>query len=453
MGGPEHGDRRVGVDRHGPAHDSGDERGQRLGRREHPGVEHERVEAAEAADRRLHRRGHRGLVRDVAADADVGGPVGHLVDPSSRSRPTTAAPAASNARARGQADARGRARHHRHVTRQRGRRRAPGQLRLLELPVLDVEQVGLADCRVAAQLDGPLDDPDRVAVDVRGESGVGGLTTDGQHAQLGIDHDAGRRVDGHERTVAQPGPVAGDVGLVVPHVAGDIPPDQRDALGAQDVVGRRRAHLGHRREVVACGEASGRLAGVAAHDHRLRRGGRDVPSQHGHGAQVAVEDDRGRPEPCGAGDGVAAGRGSVGPAARANPRGPRAGRRRPVAGAERRRRSSPGRRRPPLSGPARCRPPRSLGSGVGPDPAAVRRRRPSPAGRRPARVRRPPADPAPPVRRAGDQVDVVLVGGAGVVGEGEQPVVEQHHPDRPLVAPGGEQLGAQRRASAKPGMT
>ncbi len=48
-----------------------------------------------------------------------------------------------------------------------------------------------------------------------------------------------------------------------------------------------------------------------------------------------------------------------------------------------------------------------------------------------------------PGERPGDEVDVVLVGEAGVVGEREQAVVQQDHPDRALVAPGREALGAQ----------
>ena len=172
-------------------------------------------------------------------------------------------------RLRGRApDSRRRARDERdHAAQRRWRRRRP-QLRLLELPVLDVEQPLGRERDVAAELVlGRLEHRDRVVVDLRGDLRFPEGRARGEHAERRIEDDSWRGIEHRQGLVGMPGEIVG----VLACERGDVPSDERRALRSDDVLRRQRPARRERREIAARDEAAYVRVGVPLHDHRASR--------------------------------------------------------------------------------------------------------------------------------------------------------------------------------------
>ena len=181
---------------------------------------------------------------------------------------------------RGTPDARRGAGHQRHLTGQGSRRTGTSELGLLELPVLDVEQIGLAERHVAAQRFGGTDHVDRVEVDVRGDVAVDRPAPSGPEPEMRVEHNTRCGIQHGERRVGVvPGTVALEIGAIVLDEGIDIAAHHRELLGADDVIRGRRPTACHRRHIVASAERVGALVAHGAQQHRRAGRNRNCRSQ------------------------------------------------------------------------------------------------------------------------------------------------------------------------------
>ena len=155
------------------------------------------------------------------------------------------------------------ARHERNLPGERLDHRA-FQLRLLEAPIFEREQIALGQRLVAADGLGVGDDLDRVLGEVGGDRGVLRRAAQAEQADARHQHDARAAVElGFDP--ADGGILAGEIGIVfgdefrhgLAHGGGKVVEfaglrrrhDQRPVLGADDVVGRHHAALAVRGEL------------------------------------------------------------------------------------------------------------------------------------------------------------------------------------------------------------
>ena len=125
--------------------------------------------------------------------------------------------------------------------RQLGRLAGPLQLRLLERPVLHVEEVGGGQRAIATEMIlGPLEYGDGVVVDVGRDLRVLHRATDREHPELGIEDDPRCRIE-VDQLGTGPIPVGVDVRAVVRDEAIDVATDERYAFGSDHMIGRQRA--------------------------------------------------------------------------------------------------------------------------------------------------------------------------------------------------------------------
>ncbi len=168
------------------------------------------------------------------------------------------------------ADARRRAGDERDLAGERGRRARLAQLGLLEVPVLDVEGVLLIERAPAAERLGAQDDVDGVLVELFHDRRVLRRAAGGDEAELGVEHHARRRIE-HGLLLLRLGRVALEVVPILRGIGGDVAPEHRHGLGADHMVGRRRALLRQPLDVGVLREAEEFLAVVHPHDHRQSR--------------------------------------------------------------------------------------------------------------------------------------------------------------------------------------
>ena len=155
-----------------------------------------------------------------------------------------------------------------------------GELGLLERPVLDPELLGLVDGGVGRERLRPAHDVDGVDVELAGDAGGLLVLAEGEHADARHEHD--RRVGAAHRGAVRAGValVVGGVRRAVVRVqlaqAGDHLLDgcragqvehHRRHLGAQEVVGARRAQRGQRLELLAGHEVEHDVAVGEVADH------------------------------------------------------------------------------------------------------------------------------------------------------------------------------------------
>ena len=194
----------------------------------------------------------------------------------------------------GLADAAGRAGDERDAAGVAARAWHPLELGLLEGPVLDAELLRLVDGRVGRHGLGAAHDVDRVDVELAGDPGGLLVLAEGEHPDAGHEHD-GRVGTAHRGGVG--GGVARVVGRVVLAVCrvqlvearddlldrgdGRQVDDERLDLGAEEVVGARRAERGEVGELVVAKELEHDVGVGEVTDHRaVLRGDRpDVGGQ------------------------------------------------------------------------------------------------------------------------------------------------------------------------------
>ena len=181
----------------------------------------------------------------------------------------------------GPADPRRRARHHRHRARERGTFPAPAELRLLQFPVLDVEDVGRGQCDISRQVVlGGLQHVDRVAVDVGADLGGRRRLTDPEHAEALVEHEAWCRIEHGQRLRVARG-VRREVLLVAGRVPGDVPAHQRHPFGADHVIGREWTAGGQILQIRPGEEPTNAVRPVPGEDEWSGRGFAQRASQPG----------------------------------------------------------------------------------------------------------------------------------------------------------------------------
>jgi hypothetical protein len=168
------------------------------------------------------------------------------------------------------------------------RRAGEAEFGLLKVPVLDVEDVAGVEGLVAVKIVfDTLEGRHRVLVDVKGDVCGGDGSASGQYPELGVDHDAWSRIK-HRQFGSPPVFVFPEVVLVGSRVGGDIPAHQRNAFGANHVVGCEGPPRSQALQVLALDEAGGDLVAVTTQEHRLASGLRDVSPESGQGDCVQV---------------------------------------------------------------------------------------------------------------------------------------------------------------------
>jgi hypothetical protein len=141
------------------------------------------------------------------------------------------------------------------------------QLRLLEAPVFDVEQVLRRQRHVAAERGRARDHVDRMRVDFTGDRRVLRRAADGAYAELGVEHDARRRVE-HRLALRRRRLLRCEIAAVVLDVRRDVASQHGHAFRADHVIGRDRALLRDCREIGPPAEREAARVGVARDDHR-----------------------------------------------------------------------------------------------------------------------------------------------------------------------------------------
>ena len=245
-----------------------------------PGVVDDDVDAAEAVGRGGEHRRHLVLGGDVGGDAErplgaEGG--GDLLGPLAvEVGDDHARPVAGEQLGDGPADPRRRTGDEGDAALQRRRRRAHAQLALLELPVLDAELLVVVDRRVRRHRLGAAHHVDRVDVELAGDACRLRVGAEAPHADAGHEDDHRIGAAHRRRALLGVGVVVGAgsrrgtaraarsrrVTLLVERRRRRQVEVQRPHLGAQEVVGARRA-LG--------GQARRRLAGRGSRARRVRR--------------------------------------------------------------------------------------------------------------------------------------------------------------------------------------
>ena len=251
---------------------------------EDAGGEHGDVDAAEALDAPLDGIGLVRRVGDVGRTAEPRWTGERIHDVDRPVDPDHRRTVGEQRRRACTTDPRRRARDDRDLPGEHRRRPAEPELGLLEVPVLEVEQMaGRQRCPPAEPVLARGHDVDRVVVDVRCDLRVPGLHAGGEHPEFGVEHDARRRVEHGDRlhravlVLVEVGGVVGDVPFDVAPGA----PDQRNAFGPDDVIGRDGAARREGGEVVATDEAHHRFVDVAGHHERPTRRHRQMVPELG----------------------------------------------------------------------------------------------------------------------------------------------------------------------------
>ncbi len=186
--------------------------------------------------------------------------------PGFMSSPTTARAPAQERLDTGASDPGRGARHQGHLAGKDGRRATPAELRLFQVPVLDLEDVSCRKGLPPAERRGPQYDIDRVPVDLGRDRSLTGRGSGGEQAPFRIqDHARGRIEEGGPRVRGRGASL--EIGFVIAAVSLEVAPDQGNALRAQGVVRRGRTLLRERGDIGALREPE--AAGVTRkHDDR-----------------------------------------------------------------------------------------------------------------------------------------------------------------------------------------
>ena len=159
-------------------------------------------------------------------------------------------------------------------------RRSTSELRLLQVPVLHVEDVALGQCDPPFEQLRALDDVDRVDVQVLDDTGLGCAPSRSQQAELRVENHAGRRIEHAEARLVPASVLLERAGVRV-DVRSHVAPEERQPLRADHVVGRGGTLLGDAHEVAPPGERRRRRALGESEDHGAARSPGDIASQLG----------------------------------------------------------------------------------------------------------------------------------------------------------------------------
>jgi len=135
----------------------------------------------------------------------------------------------------GLANARSRARDERYFAGERRRRAALLQLRLLEVPVFDIERVPLVERAPGAERFGAQDDVDGVLIELFDDGGIARRAASRCEAKRRIEHHAWRGIE-HRLLFLRLRAMALEIFAVLTRIGGDVTPEHRKRLRPDDVI-------------------------------------------------------------------------------------------------------------------------------------------------------------------------------------------------------------------------
>ena len=243
-------------------------------RRKHPGVEDQHVHPAEGARGSFQGVSKLRLVGHVALEAEIIRALEKRLDGGIDVETGNGRAARKQRLDTGLADARGRAGYECDLAGEYWRSSAASKLRLLQIPVLDIENVSRRKRAPTAEQLRLLDDLQGMRIDVEDHRRVLGAAPGGADPERGIE-DHPRRIVEHGLGLPRLRRMLVEVLAIRLCISRHIAPDHRHALGADRMVRRRRSLLRDRPDIGAVRKR--KALGVVVY-------GEDYGETGGHGA-------------------------------------------------------------------------------------------------------------------------------------------------------------------------